>query len=157
MSFSTQNPFISAYVQSDPFGKAIFGALFFLSALSWTLIIYKLWQFWVVKKLSTQFSNQFYEKKEDPLNIQFVRPLLSRIGEVPHPLFDVYRSVKQRTLQILSKNPTSLSEAEFGMIESQIASSLASTSKKLEKHLYLLPMIVTLSPFLGLLGTVWGI
>jgi biopolymer transport protein TolQ len=35
--------------------------------------------------------------------------------------------------------------------------TLSSETKKLEKHLFVLPTIITLAPFLGLLGTVWGI
>jgi len=156
MILAAGNPFISAYVQSDWFGKAIFWGLFFLSAICWIIILYKAWQFWAVRRLSNQFSDQFSEKKEDPLNLQFHRPILSRIGEVPHPLFDIYRSVKQQTLQLLNRT-SSLSEADMQLIESSVASSMSSSMKKIDRHLFVLSMIVTLAPFVGLLGTVWGI
>jgi biopolymer transport protein TolQ len=158
MLLIASNPFISAYAGSDWFGKGIFWGLFFLSALCWTVVLFKSWQFWAVGKLSNQFSGQFIEKKDDPLNLQFQRPLLSRIGELPHPLFEIYRNVKQQTLQLIGRSSNSnLSEADVQLIESGVAASISLSAKKLEKHLFILPMIVALAPFLGLLGTVWGI
>ena len=154
------NPFITAYVGSDWFGKLIFWGLFLLSALSWTILIRKAWIFHQVQKLSAEFSSLFSEK--DPLNLQFTRS--SQIVEVPHPFFEIYKAFKQKTLQIIGRNhlyaPTSevfLSEADLGLVESQVLPALAAQLKTLEKNLFILSTIVTLGPFLGLLGTVWGI
>ena len=83
---------------------------------------------------------------------------------VAHPFFEIYKSFKQSVLQIISRNHlfspnmgTILSEADLGMIESQVHKTLAAHLRKLEKNLFMLSTVVTLSPFLGLLGTVWGI
>jgi biopolymer transport protein TolQ len=153
------NPFLSAYFQSDWFGKGIFWGLFALSALSWAILLYKSWQFWAVRKLSFDFFQQFGEKKNDPLNLQWNRPILSRIGEVPNPLFEIYRAVKQQTLQLMSRNGQNsiLSNSDLELIESQVGAAMSAACKKLDKHIFVLSMIVTLAPFLGLLGTVWGI
>ncbi len=76
MLLATGNPFISAYVQSDWFGQLIFWALFFLSSISWVILIYKSWIFFHAKRLSSDFMAQFSEK--EPLNLQFQRPLQGR-------------------------------------------------------------------------------
>jgi biopolymer transport protein TolQ len=159
--FASGNPFISAYTSSDFLGKGIFWLLFILSALSWTLLIHKAWIYAQVRKLSKEFASQFSEK--DPLNLQFTRAK-GHLLEVPHPFFEIYKALKQKTLQIISRNHffapsdvTTLSEADLGLIESQVYSALAMQHKTLEKNLYILSSIVTLGPFLGLLGTVWGI
>ena len=158
---ATGNPFIAAYVQSDWFGRGIFWGLFIISAISWSVLIYKAWIYFQVRKLSNEFTQRFSEK--DPLNLQFARPK-GHLLEVPHPFFEIYRAVKQKTLQIISRNhffapnnETILSEADLGLIESQVQSALAAQHKHLEKNLWILSTIVTLGPFLGLLGTVWGI
>lgn len=158
---ATGNPFIAAYLQSDWFGKGIFWALFFVSALSWTILIHKGWIYYQVRKLSDEFSLLFSEK--DPLNLQFTRPK-GHLLEVPHPFFEIYKALKQKTLQVISRNhlfapnsETVLSDSDLGLIDSSVQTTLASQQKLLEKHLFILPTIVTLGPFLGLLGTVWGI
>ncbi len=159
--FAAGNPFITSYVQSDWFGKGIFWGLFLVSALSWTVLIHKAWIFYQVRKLSNEFTALFSDK--DPLGLQFTRPKGSLL-EVPHPFFEIYKALKQKTLQIISRNhffapnaETNLSEADLGLIESQVQSALAAQNKLLEKNLFVLSTIVTLGPFLGLLGTVWGI
>lgn len=159
--FAAGNPFITSYAQSDWFGKGIFWGLFLLSALSWTLLIHKGWILYQVRKLSNEFTNLFSEK--DPLNLQFNRPK-GRLLEVPHPFFEIYKTLKQKTLQIISRNhffaPNAeniLSETDFGLLESQVFSTLSKQQKLLEKNLFVLSTIATLGPFLGLLGTVWGI
>jgi len=158
---ATGNPFISAYVQSDWFGKGIFWALFVLSALSWTLVIHKIWIYYQVRRLSNEFSSLFSEK--EPLGLQFTR-IKGRLLEVPHPFFEIYKALKQKTLQVINRNhffaPNAeniLSEADLGLIDSQVQSALATQHKLLEKNLFVLSTVVTLGPFLGLLGTVWGI
>ncbi len=158
---ATGNPFITAYVQSDGFGKAIFWGLFLLSALSWTILIHKAWLYYQVRRLSKEFTALFSEK--DPLEIKFTRTK-DRLLEVPHPFFEIYKTLKQKTLLIISRNhffapqaETNLSESDLGLIESQVFSSLASQQKHLEKNLFVLSTIAALGPFLGLLGTVWGI
>lgn len=159
--FATGNPFVMAYLQSDGLGKAIFWGLFLLSALSWTLILHKAWIYYQVRRLSKEFTALFSEK--DPLGLQFTKPK-GKYLEIPHPFFEIYRALKQKTLQIISRNhffaPQSesvLSDADFALVESQVYTALATQHKQLEKNLFILPTVVTLGPFLGLLGTVWGI
>lgn len=162
MILATGNPFVSAYIQSDWFGKGVFWGLFFLSAISWWVLIHKTWMFYHMKRLSNEFMAQFSDK--DPLGLQFVRPIKGKLMEVPHPFFEVYKSLKQHVLQMISRNhfyipaqETSLTEADMGLIESQVYAAVASQTKKLEKNMFILSTVVTLGPFLGLLGTVWGI
>jgi biopolymer transport protein TolQ len=156
------NPFISAYIQSDWFGKSIFWLLFLLSAVSWTLIVHKTWIFFQVRKLSKEVASLFSEK--EPLGLQFAKPAKGHLLEVPNPFFEIYKALKQKTLQVIGRNhffapgvDVALSEADLALVESQVQTALASQVKELDKNLFVLSTIVTLAPFLGLLGTVWGI
>ncbi len=153
--------FITSYLQSDWFGKLIFLALFGLSGISWSLLVYKSWLYSQVKKISKNFKTQF--AVENLLNLQFSPPK-GRLLEVPNPFFEIYKALKQKTLQIINRNhffapnaETFLSEADLNLIESGVYSTMASQQKLLEKNLFILSTVVTLGPFLGLLGTVWGI
>jgi len=158
------NPFITAYFQSDWFGKGIFWGLFILSAACWTVLIHKGWIFYHVRRLSKELASQFSEK--DPLNLPFTPVSKRQLVDVPHPFFEIYKALKQKTLQIIGRNhffspdaasPVFLSEADLGLIQTHAEMQLATQTKRLEKNLFVLSTVVTLGPFLGLLGTVWGI
>jgi biopolymer transport protein TolQ len=149
--FATGNPFISAYLQSDWFGKGIFWGLFLLSALSWTILVHKAWIYYQVRRLSNEFAALFSEK--DPLGLHFTKAK-GQVLEVPHPYFEIYKAMKQKTLQIFGRNhffapnaESILSDADFGLIEAQVQSALALQHKTLEKNLFILSTIVTLGPF----------
>jgi len=154
------NPFIHAYVQSDWFGKGIFWALFFLSVISWTVLIQKAWVYFRVRQLSEAFAAQFSER--DPFGLQVGKPVQGKV--IPHPFFEIYKALKSHVLQLINRNhlyapggSLSLTEADLGLIEAQAHSAMATATKRLEKNLFVLSTVVTLAPFLGLLGTVWGI
>ncbi|MDP1608247.1 MAG: MotA/TolQ/ExbB proton channel family protein [Chlamydiales bacterium] len=161
--FAAGNPFMTAYLQSDWFGKGIFCGLFLLSGLSWALLLYKMWLLSQVQRISMQFKEQFHETA-DLLHLQF-SPKKS-FAEIPHPFFEIYKSLKKNTLQIMDRNhylngdsqeTLFLSQADLDLVTSNTYSTIAFQHKLLEKNLFILSTIVTLGPFLGLLGTVWGI
>jgi len=162
------NPFFSAYLQSDILGKAIFWGLFLLSLASWTILIYKIWITHKVKKACAEFEKTFVQKKEQPLQIPLETSKGASFPLILNPYLEIYKILKQKTLEILNKNrffssaaekegAVYLSDSDIGLVESHLSSTISNHCKWLEKHLFILPTIVTLGPFLGLLGTVWGI
>jgi biopolymer transport protein TolQ len=119
---------------------------------------------WQMRHLSREFAALFSEQKELPLNFQYTRAPQGRLLEVPHPYFEVYKTAKQHSLQLInrnhslhSENPAKLSKADLDLIETQTAATAMSQGKAIEKNLFILSTVVTLGPFMGLLGTVWGI
>lgn len=173
------NPFVLAYTQSDVLGKAIFIGLIALSICSWVIILHKLWLTYHARNQSAQFYAAFQMQKAHPLSLECE-------GAVRYPLspfFSLYNVLKKQTLEILSKNrrfgvtmtstPTEhsleqsvsppststsyLSPTDVECLDAHLMSSIAAQTQRLEKNLFILSTIVTLGPFLGLLGTVWGI
>ena len=150
----------SAYSQSDFFGKCIFFGLFLLSFICWVLLIYKTLQAKKVKKLSKRFESLIAAQKERLLHLP--------IEEMAHPFASIFSELKQKTGEILKKNhyfssqgesksAAYLSRTDLELIESHVLTTVSMETKRLEKNLFILSTIATLAPFLGLLGTVWGI
>lgn len=149
------NPFIGAWCEADTIGKCIFIGLIALSIISWTLIGYKFWVLHTVKELSNQFKRSFYEQKASVLTVNFTsktRP------ETPNGFFLIYDALRGKTLELLNKKKErTLCPADISLLESHAFSLIQSITKLLEKNIYMLSTTVTLAPFLGLLGTVYGI
>lgn len=167
----TSNPFFEAYTQSDFLGKLIFIALYALSICSWAVLLYKMWITHQAKKYSFRFHESFQLQKLNPLSLD-----CENINKknVMNPFLDLYHVLKKQCLEVLTKNrhfnrmqmnesinqplpPSYLSLNDIDYVASHLSTQVAQQVKHLEKYLYVLSTTVSLAPFLGLLGTVWGI
>lgn len=161
------NPFIDAYVQSDFVGKLIFLSLVALSIFSWILIVHKGWITYLARKHSIQFYQSFESQRMNPLSLEYEQALRRN---QPNPFLDLYSVLKKQTLEILNKNRrfaqkgnsaegmlSFMSPSDIDYVQSHLMTTVANQTKFLEKNLFFLATIMSLAPFLGLLGTVWGI
>jgi biopolymer transport protein TolQ len=169
ISLATANVFLSAYAESDFFGKLIFLGLFALSIICWVVLVYKIWLIKKVKNISDRFQVAFEKYKEPILGLELANMPRLKQKEVPHPFAHIFSSLKQKTIEVLNKNhffaaqserapgPVYLSQSDLEIVESCGLTAISSQIKELDKNIFILSTITTLAPFLGLLGTVWGI
>ena len=153
--------FFDAYLSSDLFGKSIFWSLFFLSVLSWFILAQKIYYTKKIRSLCYLLDQDLEAKKESLFKLNFSHLLK---GDFSFPYYEIFKLVKQKTLEVLDKNrffikdeKVYLSKEDVEMISSYAEATLSQQIKRLEKNIFILPTVVTLAPFLGLLGTVWGI
>jgi biopolymer transport protein TolQ len=161
------NPFFDAYTQSDFLGKMIIIGLILLSILSWSVLIHKVWLTRRCRQLAGHFKQTVQMQRLHPLGVD-----CDFLPQEPalNPFKSVYWVLKKQTIDLLNKNrhfsntqqKTSqdisyLSPTDIGFIEAHLSTSITGQIKQLEKNLYILSTTVSLAPFLGLLGTVWGI
>lgn len=167
--FIATNPFYDAYMESDFLGRLIFMGLFLLSVISWVILIHKVWQTYHARKQAIQFYEIFQLQKQNLLSLE--GDFTGKIQK-SNPFHELYAVLKRHTIDILNKNRrfsqknsetaqnqgiSYLSPSDIDFVEAHLATNVAHQTKNLEKNLYILATVVSLAPFLGLLGTVWGI
>jgi biopolymer transport protein TolQ len=151
------NPILNAYAGSDLFGKAIFLLLFLLSIITWIIFLQKFFLQREIKRKGGQLLHAFQKKRLNPLSME--------VGEISHPFAVLYRTLKEHTVELLKKNHAvlektdgvALSSSDVALVQAYLVSAASAETKGMEKNLFVLSTIVSLAPFLGLLGTVWGI
>ena len=154
MIFAT-NPFFEAFATSDAFGKLIFLSLLALSVLSGIVLTNKIRLLKETREQSKLFALRFGAQRAQPLSVSLPE------GGASDPFDAIYRVVRGYSSELLRKNSAGddsgyLSTADISLVASQVDSAIGQQVEELEGYLFILPTTVTLAPFLGLLGTVWG-
>jgi biopolymer transport protein TolQ len=142
--------------QATPEAKAIIVFLIVFSIIAWSVMIAKALQMRRAKRLN-QFFNTEYKTQKNVLDV-FDR----RVQADGCPMFMVYQAGSIE-LDTRLKNPDGNGRKKFvslkGMehVKRSLENTVAQESLKLESGLILLAIAVSGAPFLGLLGTVWGV
>lgn len=137
-------------------GKGIIIFLFFFSLVAWTVMVTKAKQIHQAKKLNGDFEVEFRGQEK-------VMDVYRREIHVEGcPLFTVYQEGCQELEQRLkrSDNPDvgdDISLKSMEHIKRTLERSVSQQTLRLESGLVLLAIAVSGAPFIGLLGTVWGV
>ena len=155
-----------AFEHSDNVGKGIVVLLIALSVLTWSVMIDKAIAVHRAKKSSQSFSARF---KSHPRNI--ASPLLVHDAEGNSgPVARVYSAGVRRLLEFYENDspsfrgpmpggamPIKLSPAQYNAIEAELEREVSSQIEVLEQKIGYLGTMVSVCPFCGLFGTVWGV
>lgn len=147
---------IYVWEKATPEGKAIIFCLLIFSIIAWSVMIAKAVQMRRAKRLNLFFNTE-YRTQKNVLDV-FDR----RVQADGCPLFMVYQAGSLE-LDTRLRNPDGNGRKKFvslkGMehVKRTLENSVAQESLKLESGLILLAIAVSGAPFLGLLGTVWGV
>ena len=142
--------------KATPEAKVIIVFLMAFSIMAWSVMISKALQMRRAKKLNLYFTSE-YRSQKNVLDV-FDR----RVQAEGCPMFVVYQ-VGSVELDARLKNSDGSGRKRFvsmkGMehVKRSLENSVAQESLKLESGLILLAIAVSGGPFLGLLGTVWGV
>ncbi|MEY2429949.1 MAG: biopolymer transport protein TolQ [Verrucomicrobiota bacterium] len=142
--------------QATPEAKVIIVCLLIFSIIAWSVMIGKAVQMRRAKKLNQLFNAEFRTQKN-------VLDVFDRRVQVDGcPQFVVYQAGSLE-LNARLKNAEGTGRKKFvslkGMehVKRSLENTVAQESLKLESGLILLAIAVSGAPFLGLLGTVWGV
>ena len=160
---AAQNPGVYyAYENSDSVGKAIVLILIVGSILTWTVMLDKAWALWRAKRLCARFVQLFQQNGEKNM---LSRNLLRELEVNDGPVAEIYKAGVEKLLDFYSAGdpasaspaPCKLSEAQYNAVEAVLEREVSSQLKNLETRVGVLATLVSLSPFCGLFGTVWGV
>jgi biopolymer transport protein TolQ len=167
-----------AFKQATPEGKLTIGALVIVSIFSWSVIITKGRQLYRARKMARRFFTA-YRATRDPLE------LYRRNEEFDGaPAFEVYHTGGEEMEYHLKNNPvqvvqvrsvvsgiptqaqtdvlarsitTKISHGSFDSVRVALERAASSEALSLERGMIVLSTAVAGGPFIGLLGTVWGV
>jgi biopolymer transport protein ExbB/TolQ len=168
-----------AIKKATPEGKATMSALLILSLFSWTIIITKSRQLGIARRWSKKFFAA-YESSRDPLDVKrkgeayegapAYQLYIRGADELEYHLKNYPVQVKARADQssdhslghgntevFVRSSTTRVSLASFEAVKVVMEEAAAAEAMSLEKGMIVLSTAVAGGPFIGLLGTVWGV
>ncbi|MBX3733059.1 MAG: MotA/TolQ/ExbB proton channel family protein [Verrucomicrobiae bacterium] len=138
-------------------GKITIGTLVVVSLFSWTVILSKVRQLWVARREARKFFNA-YRAARDPLELS--RTEVSFDGA---PAYHLYLAGSEELAYHLEHHAVTLdgrrrvSGASFDSVKVALERTASAEALALEKGMVVLSTAVAGGPFIGLLGTVWGV
>ena len=162
--FLASGGLVFAFENSTLPGRIILLALFFASIFSWSVMVTKFRVIRHAQRRREQFLELFRADRQ-PLRIY-----TDRMRFEGAPVFAVYRAgCKELTFQLLGSaevdetfrarldSAPKISPAQMRVVTTAMERAVGETALRLESQMILLATAVSGAPFLGLLGTVWGV
>ena len=131
--------------------KTVMIILLIASLLTWIVIVERYNFYKKIKLINDSFLDRFWSGED-------LNTLYSELENHEGPLFGslgVFKSAYKEFLQI-SKNKE-ITELDLEGINRCMRVAIASDEEEMNKHLPFLANVGSVSPYIGLLGTVWGI
>lgn len=145
-------------------GKLVLLALFAASLLSWTIMVTKFRQLKRAQDLRADFLKAFRGNRL-PLSLYEAQARFKGT-----PVFAVYQDgCEELCLQMLGsaevdetfaarlETATKITPAQMGVVKAAMERTVGESALALEARMVVLSTVVSGAPFLGLLGTVWGV
>ncbi len=153
---NTTNPGVY-FMQSNLAGKIVVVLLFSFSIIAWTVM---LWKYWELSQMRDQARSQKKDllAKRSLLEIANSRPTGKRGNYGLYEILFAALSAYSKELMSFGHPEDELSQARcMKAVENAMARKLSEIQLYYESKMVTLGSIVTGAPFLGLLGTVWGV
>ena len=153
---------VFAFRQSNLVGQVIVAILFFGSILAWSVMLIKINELRVAVRDTQRFQTAFNRESR-------IRALVDRSQQrFPNsPAYQVYVAVCRRWQTLTGETnaadkrtadvDVALTPADMSVLRGESEKNLAIQEMALDDNMGLLATAVAAAPFLGLLGTVWGV
>lgn len=153
-----------AFTEATLEGKLVLAVLFIASIFSWSVMITKMRIVRIARKQNERFLQRFRADRQ-PLRIYETQGRFDG-----SPLFSIYRAgCRELTLHLLGATEVDetfrarldvaerITPSQMNVVTSAMERAVGESALRLEAQMILLATAVSGAPFLGLLGTVWGV
>lgn len=153
-----------AFTESTIEGKLVLLALFIASIFSWTVMVTKIRVLNFAKRQSARFSAHFHK---DRMPLRIYEQGLRFDGS---PYFEIYQAgcgelcfqmlgstEVDETFRARLESADKITPAQMRAVSAAMERAAAEAGLRLESQMIILSTAVSGAPFLGLLGTVWGV
>ena len=149
-----QSSLYYAFRNSDGMGQGIVVLLFVFSVFTWTLMLEKGIGLRLAHNDCASFLRRFRERR-NPLSMN------EGIADEPSPSARVceagYDRIRMLDIELPGGGRRALNATEIDVVRASLEQAVADQILELERKMIFLATAITISPFLGLFGTVWGI
>lgn len=145
------NTIIMAFREAGPFGKTILITLFSLSIYIWTIIQSK---YFLLKNI--QNKNKIFYREYRKAGENIFQPIANEEKFTELPLFSLFSTAKEEVVRIMEQE-RGIDSLDVDIVANQLAKTVSQTKVELEDGITTLATTTAIAPFIGLLGTVWGI
>lgn len=151
-----QSSLLDNFARATLAGKIVIGILVVFSMFAWSVMTSKAFQMRRARRLNGLFREEYLRQRS------VVEIHGRRVKVEGCPLFGIYEEGCLELMQRLRPAPTTAGDRELSLksmelVKGALERSVAREALKLEAGLILLAIAVSGAPFLGLLGTVWGV
>jgi biopolymer transport protein TolQ len=151
--FATTN-IVTVFLRCDPVGQVITVMLLIFSIFAWSVMLGKNAELNKLRKL-----NHTYDRRlRDERKVLDLPESLKNMRNIPYGdlLFDAIEAYWRAESIGKEKGQDSI-RARLEHAENALARALAHQTLRYEENMVWLATLVTVAPFMGLLGTVWGV
>ena len=145
LASNTDFSVVSLFLRADIIVKSVMIILVAFSIYSWAIIFDKIRLFRKINKSAEEFEEKFWKSKSAET---FYNNLPSATND---PMAEVFKSSMQMVMK--SRSKSNLSERLEGVLEANIEKQMTNV----DKNYTFLATVGSTAPFIGLIGTVWGI
>ena len=142
------------WAQSDQFGHAIAYLLLLMSLVSWTLLFTKAWSFWRIRRAAPAIQTFWSAPTMHDALVLLQRADHERLfASMATAAVNAAEQPQQGMTLSSASNVSDISDLLTRILRQELQKAAA----RLENGLTILASIGATAPFVGLLGTVWGI
>lgn len=147
-----EQTFLSYFITSNPVVQVVMVILLIASVISWAIILQKWFELGRARVAAKRFEKKFW--KEENLDELFLK--VDKKGDKNAGLAALFREGYQ-SFKRLQSNAKATPRMLVESAQRSTRASIAYDDESLSAYLSLLATIGSISPFIGLFGTVWGI